>query len=165
MFLERWPGVITVNKASSEDVETRVAVFARALRESGLRLTHQRLEVAREIASSSAHPDTETIYQSVRRRVPTISLDTVYRTLAALEELGLIHRVEAMAGAARYDPNLDRHHHFVCTRCGRIRDVYSDSLDELEVPESASEVGRVESITVQLNGVCGECQGTEPSGS
>ena len=51
-------------------------------------------------------------------RVPTISLDTVYRTVATLADLGLVRRVALTPGPARYDANTTRHHHFVCTRCG-----------------------------------------------
>jgi Fur family transcriptional regulator, peroxide stress response regulator len=145
------------------EVEGRVSAFSQALRKSGLRLTHQRLEVAREIARSDAHPDVEAIYRGVRDRVPTISLDTVYRTLAALTELRLINRVNATTGPARYDANLTQHHHFVCTRCGLIRDVYHPSLDDLEVPDLADELGKVESVRVQLRGLCRRCQESEES--
>ena len=151
----------TADNTPKEDVERRIAEFARALRESGLRLTHQRLEVAREIASSNRHPDVEAVYRGVRKRVPTISLDTVYRTLGALENLGLIRRVEILGGPARYDPILAPHHHFICTRCGLIQDVYGTSYEGLKAPESAAELGRVESITVQLRGLCKGCQESE----
>lgn len=135
-----------------------MTLYARALRESGLRLTHQRLEVAREIACSTEHPDVEAIYRGVRERVPTISLDTVYRTIGDLEKLGLIRRLQALGGPARYDTNLEHHHHFICVRCGVIRDVYGDSYEGIEAPESVAELGRVESITVQLRGLCNRCQ-------
>ncbi|MCL5734359.1 MAG: transcriptional repressor [Actinobacteria bacterium] len=143
------------------EVERRVRVLSQALRGAGLRLTHQRLEVAREIARSEAHPDTETVYRNVRLRVPTISVDTVYRTIATLEGLGLITRVDATPGAARYDANLEHHHHFVCTRCGLIRDVYHPSLDKVEAPDVADQLGKVESIRVQLRGLCKSCEGKE----
>lgn len=143
------------------EVERRISLFSQALRKSGLRLTHQRLEVAREIARTDTHPDVEAIYRGVRDRVPTISLDTVYRTLAALTELGLINRVNATAGAVRYDGNLTRHHHFVCTRCGLIRDLYSPTLDAVRAPEETSAFGRVTSVEVQLRGVCEECKRKE----
>jgi Fur family transcriptional regulator, peroxide stress response regulator len=139
------------------DTEKRLSILSEALRSRGLRLTHQRLEVAREVAGNDTHPDVESIYRGVRERVPTISLDTVYRTVAALAEMALLSRVNATAGATRYDANLERHHHFVCTRCGLIRDVYSASLDAIEAPEEASAVGVVESMKVQLNGRCKEC--------
>ena len=139
------------------EVQRRVSSFSQALRVSGLRLTHQRLEVVREIAGCETHPDTETIYRKVRARVPTISLDTVYRTLAALEGLGLVARVNASAGPARYDANLDHHHHFVCTHCGLIRDVYHVALDSVEAPDLGDELGIIESVNVQLRGLCKEC--------
>jgi Fur family peroxide stress response transcriptional regulator len=138
-------------------------VFVEALRAKGFRLTHQRLEVAREIARSDMHPDVETIYRGVRERVPTISLDTVYRTLTTLADLGLVTRVDATAGATRYDANLDRHHHFVCTRCGLIRDVYSLALDGIEAPKETTDPGTVDSVKVQLRGVCRKCQRKETS--
>lgn len=140
------------------EVERRIISFSQALRESGLRSTHQRLEVAREIARSEAHPDTETVYRKVRTRVPTISLDTVYRTLATLEGLGLVARVDATPGPARYDANLHQHHHFVCVRCGLIRDVYHPPFDGLEAPDLAGELGQVESVRVQMRGLCKDCQ-------
>ena len=140
------------------EAESRVSLFVQASRESGLRLTHQRLEVAREIARSDVHPDVEAIYCAVRERVPTISLDTVYRTVGTLERLGLINRVDVMAGPARYDANLEPHHHFICVRCGLIRDLPSTSYEGLEVPEAATNLGEVESITVQLRGLCKECR-------
>lgn len=146
---------------SPSEVESRASLFAQALRGSGLRLTHQRLEVAREIAGSDTHPDVEAIYCAVRERVPTISLDTVYRTLGTLEGLGLINRVDAISGPARYDANLEHHHHFICVRCGLIRDLPGTSYEGLEVSEAATNLGEVESITVQLRGICRECQGTK----
>jgi Fur family peroxide stress response transcriptional regulator len=146
-----------------EEVEQRFSTFSTALRESGLRLTHQRLEVAREIARSESHPDVEAIYLAVRERIPSISLDTVYRTLATLNGLGLVNRVSATSGAVRYDANLSRHHHFVCTRCGLIRDVTSPALDAIRAPTPATSWGRVESVEVQFRGVCEECQRKEKS--
>lgn len=142
---------------SASEVESRVSAFARAFRANGLRATHQRLEVGREIAQSEAHPDVEAIYRGVRGRIPTISLDTVYRTLADLEQLGLVKRVNATPGPARYDANPARHHHFVCQRCGLIRDLYSESLDSVGAPEQTASLGCVEGIEVRFYGVCKEC--------
>lgn len=141
----------------AEEVEHRIHALSCALRESGLRLTHQRLEVVREIARSDAHPDAESIYRAVRKRVPTISVDTVYRTLATLSDLGLVKRVGLTPSAARYDANARHHHHFICTRCGLIRDIDDRGLDAVKAPASTASLGRVESIEVQLRGVCVDC--------
>jgi Fur family peroxide stress response transcriptional regulator len=146
---------------AASEVRERVSLFSEALRRRGLRLTHQRLEVAREIASSDTHPDVETIYQGVRKRVPTVSLDTVYRTLGALVELGLVNRVGTTSGPTRYDANRERHHHFVCTRCGLISDLNSTAFNGIKAPVEISALGTVESIKVQLRGICEECKRKE----
>lgn len=139
------------------EAEGRVESMTRALRNSGLRLTHQRLEVVRAIALTDEHPDVESIYRHVQARVPTISLDTIYRTLATLADRGLLVRVSSVTGPTRYDANTSRHHHFVCTRCGMIRDVNDSELDAVQAPPSTTQIGSVESIEIQLRGVCAEC--------
>ncbi|MCY2927983.1 MAG: transcriptional repressor [Planctomycetota bacterium] len=146
---------MAVSKAS---LEQRVTRFAEACARAGIKVTHQRMEIFCELAGTEEHPDAETIYQRVRKRVTGISRDTVYRTLATLEAQGLARRTEAAAGAARYDANTDRHHHFVCSECGRIGDFYSEAWDGLSVPPEAAEMGRVETVCVELRGRCRKCQ-------
>ena len=138
-------------------IEARIQALTQALRAAGLRLTHQRLEICGEIARTDEHPDVETICDRVRARVSTVSLDTVYRTLALLEKRGLIARVDTQSGRARYDANTSHHHHFVCTECGLVRDVRSQDPAELASPTCAQEVGAVRSIHVQFRGVCSKC--------
>jgi Fur family peroxide stress response transcriptional regulator len=142
---------------SKAKIERRIERFVDTCRQHGMKVTHQRMEVFRELAGTEEHPDAEAIYQSVRRRVPAISRDTVYRTLASLEEQGLVRKAEILFSKARYDANTDRHHHFVCTECGLVRDVYSEALNELPIPKAATSLGRVESAHVQLRGVCAAC--------
>ena len=144
---------------SKAEIERRLERFVQTCRSRGMKVTHQRMEVFRELAGTEEHPDAEALYQSVRTRVPSISRDTVYRTLASLEEQGIVHKAEILSGKARYDANVDRHHHFVCTKCGRVRDFYSEALNELPVPETVSTLGRVESAHVQLRGLCSACAG------
>jgi Fur family peroxide stress response transcriptional regulator len=142
---------------SKAEIERRMKRFAETCRAAGLKTTHQRMEVFRELAGTENHPDAETIYLHVSRRVPAISRDTVYRTLATLEGQGLVHKAEIVSGRARYDANTDHHHHFICTECGRVHDFYSPALDDLPIPRSVSALGRVDSAQVQLRGVCTNC--------
>jgi Fur family transcriptional regulator, peroxide stress response regulator len=146
------------------EIERRMRVLTEGLRASGMRLTHQRLEVAREVAASDTHPDVETIYQRVRERVPTVSLDTVYRTLTTLAETGLIDRVSTHGGPARYDANKRRHHHFVCARCGLVRDVDFPAVDALDLPGEALSLGSVQRVDVQFRGICKECDAAHTEG-
>lgn len=122
-----------------------------------MKLTHQRLEIFRELATASNHPDAESVYKTVRERMPTISRDTVYRTLATLETAGLIRKVEPLVQSARYDPNMQQHHHFICTKCGRISDFYSTALNDLPIPKSVHELGIIASAHVEVRGTCSTC--------
>ena len=79
-----------MKQPDAKDVERRVARFERLCRDAGIRLTHQRLEIYRAVAQSDDHPDAETVYRRVRTRMPTVSLDTVYRTLWLLNDHHLI---------------------------------------------------------------------------
>ena len=144
-------------KISAEELNQRIARFKEGLRRSGVKLTHQRIEIFQELARSLDHPDADAIYRAVRRRVSTISLDTVYRTLAFLEELQLVRRVEVATRRARYDANAECHHHFLCSQCGTIYDVYSRNLDRLAPPPDIESLGEVERVQVQMIGTCSGC--------
>jgi Fur family peroxide stress response transcriptional regulator len=139
--------------------------FEEVCRSAGIKITHQRMEIFRQVAQSGSHPDAEAVFRGVRARVPTISLDTVYRTLWLLTDLGLITTLGPPRERARFDANLGRHHHFVCRRCGLIRDFYSDAFDELELPEAVAAIGLVETTHVEAEGVCRTCSGQENAGS
>ena len=142
---------------SEREVEQRLERFERVCRDAGVRLTHQRLEIFREVARTGDHPDAETVYKRVRERMPTVSLDTVYRTLWMLNDHGFVTTLGPSRERTRFDANLTRHHHFVCVRCGSTRDFYCEDLDELELPSSARALGRIETTLVEARGVCREC--------
>ena len=153
-----------MNNPSNQEVTQRMERFEQVCRQAKVRLTHQRLEIFREVAHTGDHPDAETVYKRVRERMPTVSLDTIYRTLWLLNDHGLITTLGPSRERTRFDANLTRHHHFVCVRCGSTRDFYSKELDALELPSSATALGRIESTLVEVRGVCRECAGeTVPS--
>lgn len=139
------------------NIEQQVAKFEAQCRNRGLKVTHQRVEIYRALAESSAHPDAETVFKQVRMSVRAISVDTVYRTLAWLTENGFAFPAGAGVGPTRYDANMQPHHHFVCRRCGRVQDFFCPSLDALPVPSVVGELGRVESAHVQVLGICAAC--------
>jgi len=142
----------------SQKTVRSVAEFVDACRRQGVKATHQRAEIFRELVGTTEHPDAETLYRRVRQRIPAISLDTVYRTLKLLEDKGIIARVRSMGDRARFDANTDRHHHFVCCECGIIGDFYSDVLDRFPVPREVAEIGCVDGVYVELRGRCRKCQ-------
>jgi Fe2+ or Zn2+ uptake regulation protein len=94
---------------------------AGSLRTRGLRLTGPRRIVLEVVRGTGAHPTAESVHRMVRRRLARVSLGTVYRNLRLLVAEGLLH--ELPGPHARFDGNLESHHHFTCTGCGRIVDV------------------------------------------
>ena len=131
--------------------------FETRCREAGLRVTPQRSEIFREMARSDAHPGAETLHASLKKRMPGISLDTVYRTLTTLERHGIITRVQVASSHSRFDARVEPHHHFVCTECGTIRDFASPKLDAYRVPEAVRKWGRIRQCRMEVRGVCLAC--------
>ena len=123
-----------------------------------MRVTHQRLEIFREVAHTGEHPNAEQVFQGVRERLPTVSLDTVYRTLWVLVDLGLIKTMSPGRRRTHFDANLDPHHHFVCIRCGSTRDFYSEDFDALIPPDSVLELGDIQQTQVVVSGMCNTCR-------
>lgn len=150
-----------MNKVDRLTVDRRLDGFKSAAAAAGVKLTHQRLEIFREVASSLEHPDAEAVLRCVRKRMPTVSIDTVYRTLWMLNELGLVTTLGPRRESVRFDANLEHHHHYVCVRCGLARDFESAELGALRVPASVQELGRVITTQVEVRGVCSRCARTE----
>lgn len=125
--------------------------------DAGIKLTHQRLEIFKEAVVTHDHPSAEMIYQRLQQRLPTIAIDTVYRTLATYDELGIVKKVHLMGERTRFDANLEKHHHFICTRCKKIEDIYWPDFDNAMLPEKFKSAGNICSRHLELHGVCVEC--------
>jgi Fur family peroxide stress response transcriptional regulator len=145
-------------KVGKTEVARRIEHFKEATRDAGCKLTHQRLEIFRELAASEEHPDSESLFRAVQRRMPTVSLDTVYRTLWMLHDLGLVATLGARRDGIRFDANPDRHHHYVCVRCGLVRDFESQEFNGLRRPDAVRQLGSIEDAHVEVRGLCAKCQ-------
>jgi len=145
--------------SSAGFIEKRVNEFISRSKELGIKVTPQRIAIYKELASTDQHPSTENIYKKIKDYYPNISLTTVYRTLETFEKLGLISVVNVLYNAARYDANLDPHHHIVCTQCKKVEDVYDESLTNLDVSDKTLGDYRIEGYSVLLSGVCSACRG------
>jgi len=141
-----------------------VKAFEKICRDNGLKLTHQRIEIFRALASSAEHPSAERIYKRLLPNFATISLDTVYRTLLTFEKLGLVSRVQALDDRGRFDANLAPHHHIICTKCKNIMDFYWPTFDEIQLPLETKRWGRIKFKQVELRGVCDSCLETGNKG-
>ncbi len=121
----------------------------------GVPLTHQRLAVYQELSGRHDHPSAETLYASLKKAYPSLSLATVYKTLQTLHEMGMVSRVDSPTAQARYDAIVETHHHAVCTGCGRIEDLFDSRLDALPVPKAAGFVPA--GYSVHFHGLCAKC--------
>ncbi len=135
------------------------------LRNRGLRATPQRLAILDFLQGNTAHPTAEDIYVAVSERHPSMSLNTVYKTLESFEKKGLVWRFGmGQEQKMHYDPNTDPHPHIKCVRCGRVDDLSSEDgfLDCVE--ELARDADyRVMRVEVSVLGVCPPCRSGDGS--
>jgi Fur family peroxide stress response transcriptional regulator len=137
--------------------ERRVEAFYETCRRREVRVTPQRLEVFREVASRRDHPDAESVFREVRRRMPTISLDTVYRTLLMLKDLGLVVALGPRHESVRFDAHVEAHDHYVCLRCGMTRDIEGTGARIRPRPEAVRDLGSIVTTRVEVQGICRAC--------
>jgi Fe2+ or Zn2+ uptake regulation protein len=111
-----------------------------AFRARGLKITPQRVAIFRALHGNRVHPTAEAVHAAVANGMPAISLRTVYQTLNDLAEMGEIQALDLGTGSARFDPNVEEHHHVVCDACGSVVDVHvnvaglePDDLDGFQV--------------------------------
>jgi Fur family transcriptional regulator, ferric uptake regulator len=121
------------------------------------RTTRQRQVILEELRKVTSHPTAIGVYEAVRRRLPRISLGTVYRNLDLLSEAGLIRKLELGGGEARFDGNAEPHDHVRCVRCGRVDDLAGPPLDLLG--GRANDLGyRILGHRLEFLGICPQCQ-------
>ena len=119
------------------------------------RKTKQREIIYLDICNRYDHPTTEMIYDSVRKRNPSIGLATVYRTVKVLTDEGLIQKITIKDGSVHYDYNRDQHCHLVCTICNTIIDVDINKACEIKKEIEGFKVLKTD---LQIHGICKNCQ-------
>ncbi len=137
-------------------VEDKISELKQKCSDLKMRLTPQRIEVLKMISSTTSHPDAEMVYREVKKSMSNISLDTVYRTLASLEELGLIFNVDSELSKIRYDADLSPHCHFICVKCGKVIDIFMEN--SIDAPIESHEIGQVLQTNLQIKGICNDCK-------
>jgi Fur family transcriptional regulator, peroxide stress response regulator len=128
-----------------------------SLRGAELKLTPQRFAVLEYLSRAGGHPTADQIGAALNRRFPQASRATVYNTLNALRDAGLVREVRLADAVARYESNVEPHHHFVCRVCGRLEDVPAGSF-AAEPPRELEGGHAVERCEVVLRGVCAPCR-------
>lgn len=102
------------------------------LREAGLRVTHQRMSIIAILAEADDHPSADDVYAKARLLDDTVSVATVYRTLAVLESAGLIRKLSFEDAPARYEMMPQSgHDHLVDVDTGELIEIPSDEIESL----------------------------------
>lgn len=137
-----------------------LAGFRDACRRAGLRVTPQRLEIFQELGRSTDHPAAEELHRRLLGKFPTMSLDTVYRTLGTLSRHGLVHRIDSADSYARYEVRKAPHHHVICRNCREIADFEWTAFDAATLPDNLEGWGKIEDKNAVVHGLCRKCGGT-----
>ena len=126
--------------------------------ETGEKLTRQREAVLGVIREREDHPTANDIFEAARQRLPGISYATVYNSLRFLKEAGLVHEIKFGDSASRYDREIDRHDHALCSQCGKLVDFDLPQAAELMKAAARRSKFKPESVHLTLKGVCPDCR-------
>ena len=133
----------------------KVDDYVKAFKENSIKITPQRLAIFKIIQGNTTHPSAEEIYKEVLKDHPTISFATVYNTLDKLYDLKLLLRLNIDKEKKHFDPNTNLHHHFLCTKCLKIIDVFDKY--EIDVSDEVKKQCEIESYQISFYGICSEC--------
>jgi Fur family peroxide stress response transcriptional regulator len=136
----------------------RLAEFTARCRRRGLAITPQRVAVMRVLVNSGDHPRAEAVFAQVRKEHPHISLATVHRTLETLCAIGEARKVTPLHDSARYDGNTVPHHHVVCVRCRKIRDIDVPEFNRLLHGRRTLGDFQLLSCRVEVQALCKDCR-------
>ncbi|MGD0384102.1 MAG: transcriptional repressor [Thermoguttaceae bacterium] len=122
------------------------------------RNTRQRKLILEELRKLKTHPTAAGLYAIVRRRMPKISLGTVYRNLELLNQRGMIQKLDFSSGEARYDGNVEDHDHLRCVYCMRVDDVPGPPIAIKGVGKENWGGYKVRGHRLEFFGVCPLCR-------
>ena len=120
------------------------------------RLTNQKQIILDYLRSTKSHPTAEDVFLKVRKRLPHISLGTVYRNLNQFVRKNTIR--ELSGETKRFDADISLHHHFVCKKCHRVIDLSDIVISKKYLKEKVKEIGEVTDYELFVYGVCEECK-------
>lgn len=142
-----------------QDVETTVESILEEMRADGGRVTTGRRAIVRSlVAASDHHVTADDLAARVQADHPDVHRSTVYRTLDALEELGVLHRIPFGVGGAVYHLVDHAHHHLVCTRCGSVAEAPAGLFAPIAEQVEAETGFSLDRSHVMISGVCAGCR-------
>jgi Fur family peroxide stress response transcriptional regulator len=132
--------------------------FAELSRRAGLPVTHQRRVIYDALIAMPGHPSPEEVYAKARKRIPSISLATVYKNLNRFLKAGLLQEMSVHHGSLRVEVNHHPHHHLVCSSCKQIEDIDAEQIGPLHVRGRLPRGFAVQRFSVDVIGLCARCR-------
>ncbi len=124
-------------------------------------MTKQREVILEELRKLKTHPTAVELYEILRKKMPKISLGTVYRNLEIMAEEGIIKKLEIPGREKRWDGDISKHFHLRCVKCGKVEDIFVNEKDILKMEEILknyiSENSEVEDLNLEVVGICSDC--------
>jgi len=132
--------------------------FRELCQENGIAVTHQRQVLYEVMKTMHGHPSPEEVYARVKKKVPSISLATVYKNIHLFVESGVFSKVSMHHGSLRVEMNDEEHHHMVCSKCKAITDIGEKELGLVSKKDKLPGGFLVERYAVDVIGICAKCQ-------
>jgi Fur family peroxide stress response transcriptional regulator len=126
--------------------------------ENGIAVTHQRQVLYEVMKRMHGHPSPEEVYARVKKKVPAISLATVYKNIHLFVESGVFREVSMHHGSLRVEMNDEAHHHMVRSKCKMITDIGEKELGLVSKRDKLPGGFLVERYAVDVIGICAKCQ-------
>jgi Fur family ferric uptake transcriptional regulator len=130
-----------------------------------LRQTDARRIILEELKDLTSHPTADEVYDIVRKRIPRVSLGTIYRNLEILSENGKIQKLEGGGTQRRFDGNTGTHYHLRCVVCGRVLDLPTQPLKEIERAVFGLVDYEIHRYKLDLEGICPSCKAVQSKSS
>lgn len=147
-----------LNENSYEEI---IDELRKIVKQKGLKYTEQREIVLSILLHAKEHLIAEEIYNQIKKDYPTsnVGIATVYRALSFLEEVDLITSITFGTEGKKYESNSKSHHdHLICTQCARIIEFIDEEIEKRQEKIAKNNKFKITSHTMQLYGVCENCQ-------
>jgi Fur family ferric uptake transcriptional regulator len=129
------------------------------LRESGHKMTPQRMMILTSLRHANGHLSAAAIYDEVKAAYPYVDISTVYRTLTVLKDMRIISETHMGSGDATFEwVASERHHHLICRKCDHVTQIDHKHLDKL-----GADIGKATGFHADMDhfaifGLCADCQ-------
>ncbi len=149
-----------MSNVSDTKFESRIGIFESECRKNSLALTVQRRAIYDALSCRKDHPTADQVYEDIKSKLKGVSRTTVYRVLDTLVTIGVAKRISIPDPKARFDGDMQRHHHLTCMKCGTVFDLHDESLNNLQAPLGNDNGFEIMDYSITFTGLCSACRST-----